>query len=486
MADSNPIIVGSGIGAGPTFVLGHLTVVAQASPPIIGSTTPVAVLDGAVTVISFPNSANVYNTIVGATETVRIQGGMIVSGAGTDTVQIGRAAAATANHSTVIGTLAADNGQVGVLVGYGTSFNLAAGVVIGNGSSMTGNAAGSTGVVVGVAASGNVLAGAGCVVLGDGAVGRTSDVVVGFNASSSLTDAFGASNVVIGTNAAANIASGTCVVIGTAATGSVKFAVVVGGASSVAIQYGIVVGYNSHITAAGAGSIIIGRGCTVSAAANIILGDNFNSSTPNLAWFGTPDTKIIAWILGEGDTVASPVARYIRYTNASGANNAAADAYFLAPVSTGNAAAGRFIFQIGKVGASSATLQTLTTQLIIDDGGIRTTLLTYTEAKTNPAVSAGTLTLDLSASNTFRVALSASATTLTISNPAASGLVQSFTLIVDVGGAFSITWPASVHWAGGVAPTQSAAAGKTDIFSFVTTDGGTTWYGFTGGLTYVT
>jgi len=41
----------------------------------------------------------------------------------------------------------------------------------------------------------------------------------------------------------------------------------------------------------------------------------------------------------------------------------------------------------------------------------------------------------------------------------------------------TFTYPASVDWAGGTAP-DAPAVGETDVLSFYTTDGGTTYYGF--------
>jgi hypothetical protein len=41
----------------------------------------------------------------------------------------------------------------------------------------------------------------------------------------------------------------------------------------------------------------------------------------------------------------------------------------------------------------------------------------------------------------------------------------------------TITWPSSVKWAGGTAPT-APANGETDVYTFYTDDGGTTYYGF--------
>lgn len=39
-----------------------------------------------------------------------------------------------------------------------------------------------------------------------------------------------------------------------------------------------------------------------------------------------------------------------------------------------------------------------------------------------------------------------------------------------------VTWPSSIEWAGGIAPS-SPAAGETDVYTFVTDDGGTTYTG---------
>jgi len=41
---------------------------------------------------------------------------------------------------------------------------------------------------------------------------------------------------------------------------------------------------------------------------------------------------------------------------------------------------------------------------------------------------------------------------------------------------FNLTWPASVEWTAGVAPI-SPASGETDVYTFVTTDGGTSYIG---------
>lgn len=92
----------------------------------------------------------------------------------------------------------------------------------------------------------------------------------------------------------------------------------------------------------------------------------------------------------------------------------------------------------------------------------------------------GTQDIDLTLGNVVTATVDTSANTFTFSNPSASGRCCSFTLILTNGGSQTVNWPASVDWAGGSAPTLTAAG--VDILEFVTVDGGTTWYGFIAGL----
>jgi hypothetical protein len=45
----------------------------------------------------------------------------------------------------------------------------------------------------------------------------------------------------------------------------------------------------------------------------------------------------------------------------------------------------------------------------------------------------------------------------------------------------TVSWPSSVKWPGGTAPTITNKAGAIDVFSFVSYDNGASWLGFTGG-----
>ena len=83
-----------------------------------------------------------------------------------------------------------------------------------------------------------------------------------------------------------------------------------------------------------------------------------------------------------------------------------------------------------------------------------------------------TQTLDLATGTTFSFTLSG-ATTVSFTNPPASGKAIGFSVEI-VGDSSAITWPTSIKWPSGVAPTATASK---EVYAFVTTDGGTTYYG---------
>jgi hypothetical protein len=89
-------------------------------------------------------------------------------------------------------------------------------------------------------------------------------------------------------------------------------------------------------------------------------------------------------------------------------------------------------------------------------------------------------TINCETGNVFTHALTEN-TTFTFSNPPATGTAFGFTLkVVQDATARTITWPASVDWAGGEAP-DAPASNEVNIYAFITHDGGTTWYGFLAG-----
>lgn len=104
----------------------------------------------------------------------------------------------------------------------------------------------------------------------------------------------------------------------------------------------------------------------------------------------------------------------------------------------------------------------------------------YGEAVNALGSGGGTRTVDLTLGNVVTATVSTSTNTFAFTNPSASGVACSFTLILTNGGSQTVNWPAAVDWAGGAAPTLTTSG--VDVLTFVTTDGGTTWFGFAAGL----
>lgn len=93
---------------------------------------------------------------------------------------------------------------------------------------------------------------------------------------------------------------------------------------------------------------------------------------------------------------------------------------------------------------------------------------TYSGTVTTPAA----LDIDCSTANYFTKTISADST-FTFSNAPAS---RGYTFLLELNQTSGIvTWPASVQWPNGVAP--SLTTGKTHLFCFTTDDGGTRWRG---------
>ena len=96
----------------------------------------------------------------------------------------------------------------------------------------------------------------------------------------------------------------------------------------------------------------------------------------------------------------------------------------------------------------------------------------------NNLTAAASLSIDLSVATFFKLSLTTNITSLTFINSPVSSKVYSFILqTIGDGTVRSVAWPASIKWPYNVAPTITSTLNKADMFSFLTYDGGTTWYG---------
>ena len=106
------------------------------------------------------------------------------------------------------------------------------------------------------------------------------------------------------------------------------------------------------------------------------------------------------------------------------------------------------------------------------------TLESYSEKLVDAGTVGSTYTYTLADGNYFKVGLGQ---TCTFTFDASNAPSQVYSFVIQLkngtGGPFSITWPASVEWPAGVTPTRTTTDGRTDIWSFITTDGGANWLG---------
>jgi hypothetical protein len=113
-------------------------------------------------------------------------------------------------------------------------------------------------------------------------------------------------------------------------------------------------------------------------------------------------------------------------------------------------------------------------------------LESYAEATTIATINSGQLVLDLAQGHVFQITLTQNLDALFLLGAPPLNQTGSVMLIVaqDGSGGRTFAWPESVMWAGGVAPSVSTTPDAKDIYALVTTDGGTSWFGFVGGQTF--
>ena len=162
----------------------------------------------------------------------------------------------------------------------------------------------------------------------------------------------------------------------------------------------------------------------------------------------------VNWAAGEKDVFVTYPAERAVYTDGAGTAIIPAN-----PTLTGVTLAGE-----------AACADNLVTRATLKDYAVEGSAIGNTGA---------TRTFDLSVANFFSATLDQSST-FTFSNPPASGDFGVFVLELTNGGAYVITYPASVDFVGGTAPTLTASG--VDQLVLTTRDGGTTYFAFVAGL----
>jgi hypothetical protein len=319
----------------------------------------------------------------------------------------------------------------------------------------------------------------------------TNNVAVGFRARDVGTTGFG--NVSVGSNALGALTTGS----GNVAVGNNA------GASSVAntVSDAVCIGNNADIRNGSIAAVVIGSGAVSSGASSVVIGNSAGNASLNSR------TIFIGESAGSNATrglgIGFRAARYsqadsnvgigeeaLSSTTFTGNSNAAMGLQALRNITSGNGNTG-----VGQVAGSNIT--TGSNNALLGNGAQASSATVSNEItlgnssitrfrvpgagidNTSAALSGTTPSVDVGARDTYTLTTSGS-TTFTFTGAPSTGQVGTFSLIITAGGTHTLTWPASVDWAGGSAP-DAPASGETDVYTFMTVNGGTTFYGFLAG-----
>lgn len=307
------LIVGGGIQPLAPWTLNYVPFVSTVQPPTLTTTDFVAMVPvGANRGLIISTGADPQPA---ATERLRVKGGAIIEGVGTNSVAIGLGASTALSDGVAIGRAAIVTGQPGVAVGQGaaTTQGVSIGHEAGFQFALTG------GVSIGFRATASA---APSIAIGPLAFtgffsGNTAHIAIGQNCRADNTQAGGR-------------------------------AIAMGIDCLNASWNGVAIGADSSIPTTGhAGAIVIGTNAkSLGANCLVIGGDQFN------------DHSITTVLIGGGNTRSAPQAVLYRITNATGVDIAGANLRHQAGLGTGAGVPGRYEVLVGAVLASGGTAQT--------------------------------------------------------------------------------------------------------------------------------
>jgi hypothetical protein len=121
-----------------------------------------------------------------------------------------------------------------------------------------------------------------------------------------------------------------------------------------------------------------------------------------------------------------------------------------------------------------------------------TKLKTYSENVEAVDIASGVVTIDLAVAQSFTLTVDEAVTSFTLKNPPSGSTAFTLKILQDSTGysvgiaTFNDNGGSSipVYWPAAVTPTVTTTASKTDIYSFMTFDSGSSLYGVVGGQNF--
>jgi len=208
---------------------------------------------------------------------------------------------------------------------------------------------------------------------------------------------------------------------------------------------------------------------------NTGAGETYVCNTEGVITFGTTDITF------------TQVSATQIYTAGTGLTLSSTEFSLTTPVALANGGTGSTTAAGARTNLGLGTIATQAANNVAITGGTIAGINTISDSKieryrediTASTISSTSHTIDLTTANIFELTMNSSITSLTISGAPSSGQAYSFTVIVkqDGTGSRTISWPASVKFPNASTPTLTTTPNKVDILNFITTDGGTTYYG---------